>query len=723
MKELKLLKGLLKKRTKLTLSTLVIFLITGSIGYSIEITENFINEGSIVEIDGNGVNISSVGINIINSGIISGESITSTSSTFSGNGVYSRSSIGTITNSGIISGESTSSTSSTFSGNGVSTRSSIGTITNSGIIGGKSTSPSPSSGNGVYSNSSIEIITNSGIISGGSDISSSGNGVYSSSSIGTITNSGIISGGWSNTGTVFLGNGVDSNSVDIINSGIISGESISSNYYSGNGVYNNTNISLGDITNSGIISGESTSSTFSGNGVSTRSSIGTITNSGIIKGSNKSIQGNYISLTNNGILAGKQIHDISGVYTNNGIEILIDSTGNITNIENGLEGEVTFEDGTIKNIINGNIDGNDSFTLANDGSKFENNIINGAGIDKGALIVNPNSEIAISNSIVNGYSTAIYLESDSKITSTDTIFNGGGLKNDIAVIKGDDGDNSLNILGNSIINGAVDLGNGTDTLAIANTVQINGNLDGGAGNQDTLNLGEVQTAKAIDSPNLNLLHDITGFESINTNGNITLFETVNLTGAENINLESGNLVLRVDPTVTTDGKVIGHALYGNNGILTSSGGNLVIGLNGLGEGAIISMGGTTITLETNDSWWKDTDHIKTNSLVLDGKLSADGKDINITVLESIPLGPSTPVPPINPEPPIDPPAVVDSLLYEKLNKVYQSIVSAEEIGNLANTTLLEDKTYNDSLGGLLTILDQIYANNPYAYSLKSSRDS
>ena len=338
----------------------------------------------------------------------------------------------------------------------------------------------------------------------------------------------------------------------------------------------------------------------------------------------------------------------------------------------------------------------------------------------------------------------MYLEDNAQLTATNTIFNGGGLKNDIAIIKGSIGDNVASILGTSIINGAIDLGDGNDTLSIANTIQINGELDGGSGN-DILNLGEASITKATQ--NLNILHDITGFENINTNGNITLFETTKVTGANNINLENGDLILRVDPTITSNGKVTGHALYRNNGMLTSNGGNLVIGLNGLGEGAIISMGGTTITPDTNDNWWKDTDHIKTNSLVLDGKLSADGKDINITVLESIPLAPSIPIPPIDPQPPINPPVdppakpeppinppvdspvnpqppiTIDSLLYEKLNKIYQSIVSAEEIGKLANTTLLEDKTYTESLGGLLTILDQMYANNPYTYTVKSSRDS
>lgn len=182
-------------------------------------------------------------------------------------------------------------------------------------------------------------------------------------------------------------------------------------------------------------------------------------------------------------------------------------------------------------------------------------------------------------------------------------------------------------------------------------------------------------------------------------------------------------MLRVDPTVTVDGKVTGHALFGNNGTLTSNGGNLVLGLNGIGEDAVISMGDTTIIPNQNndnDFWWKEGNFITTNSSVLDGKLLSNG-DIKISIFESIPLEPSIPTPPV--EPPVEPPIVVDSFLYEKLNKVYQSIVTAGEIGNLANTTLLEDKTYNESIGGLLTILDQIYANNPYSYTLKSSRDS
>lgn len=544
---------------------------------------------------------------------------------------------------------------------------------------------------------------------------------------------------------------------------------------------------------------------FSGNGLASENVINELINNGIIKGSGSAVAAKAINeIKNFGILAGREIfstgkeiisndttkenyqidfengnvRDLTtitptleinkGIYIKLSSEFSIDSsskTGNVAidkngnpkieSIFNGVGGEVVLEDGTKKVIINGQrYDENnhttdqanlakDSYIIAN-GSNYENNIINGAGINKGALVVKAGT--SINDSIVNGYNTAIYLENLSQLTATNTIFNGGGLKNDVAVIKGSMGDNVASISGASIINGAVNLQDGNDTLSIANTVQINGELDGGTGN-DILNLGETSITKV--TPNLNILHDIKGFENVNTNGNITLFETTKITGADKINLESGNLVLRVDPTITAHGKVTGHALYENNGTLTSNGGNLIVGLNGLGEGTIISMGGTTITPDTDDSWWKDTDHIKTNSLVLDGKLSADGKDIYITVLESIPLEPSNPVPPTDPQPPINPPIepeppvnppispeppvnppispespiVIDSLLYEKLNKIYQSIVAAGEIGNLANTTLLENKTYNESLGGLLTILDQMYANNPYAYTVKSSRDS
>lgn len=786
-----MLKRVLKKRKRFTLQILVAFLIIGKIGYGeenikneiivnngVKITQeeiNIDNKGTIFSIGEEGVGISKrsssyspIIESIKNSGIVSGTS--TGNSKYSGNGILvelynytGETKLGTTVNSGIISGVSTGN--SNESGNGIYVgaslanplTSTIGDIKNDGIISGVSTGNSSDSGNGIISrfgSSNIGDIYNNGIISGISAQSSvfSGRGIYSKAfsnsnsvaKIGNILNYGVIFGNRNaieadaQNGSDYIGK--------IINKGLIVG-GLGDDNNSASAGYAILADNLDDIQNDGIISGENV-------GIAGVRNINKILNNGIIKGKRLiSTSVSNIPLTNNGILAGENLYINAPYILSSGIIIRYNSNGNITDIVNGTGGEITLEDGNKKVVINSqrydengyetsnDSDAKDSYVSAN-GTNYENNIINGAGINKGALVVQAGT--SISESIVNGYNTAVYLEDNAQLTATNTIFNGGGLKNDIAIIKGSIGDNVASILGTSIINGAIDLGDGNDTLSIANTVQINGELDGGSGN-DILNLGEASITKATQ--NLNILHDITGFENINTNGNITLFETTKVTGANNINLESGNVILRVDPTVTVDGKVTGHALYGNNGMLTSNGGNLVIGLNGLGEGAIISMGGTTITPDTNDNWWKDTDHIKTNSLVLDGKLSEDGKDINITVLESIPLAPSIPIPPIDPQPPINPPVdppakpepplnppvdppvnpqppiTIDSLLYEKLNKIYQSIVSAGEIGNLANTTLLEDKTYTESLGGLLTILDQMYANNPYTYTVKSSRDS
>ena len=701
-----------KKSEQIKIGSLItaLFIVSTSMGYGIEITEDLINNGIIHEEGKDGVAPTASNIKIKNNGIIS--SITDSIYAYSGSGIQGK--VDTqIINTGVISGIGKGGPNAHYSGNGVQTSASI---INSGIITGISTSGSQNSGNGIINNTS-SVLINKGAITG------------------TILNGGA------NSGNGFYGNS------SVTNSGIILGESNNGNYTGNGAIFKND----GEVANSGIISGFSTSSfSDSGNGISSvryQGGLDNAINSGIIKGSNQAIKGDYTSLKNFGILAGKTIVDSGNTFTNNGITVTLntDNSGKITQIFNGAGGEVILTDTSIKTILNGTEIGTvagtnttitvppgkttaDSYLLASNLLKEGNNlIINGGGVDKGALVVNQNT--TLKGSIVNGYNTALYMESGT-VTATDTIFNGGGLKNDVAVIRGNEGNNEIFLLGNSIINGSVALGNGDDTLLLTNTTQINGALNGGTGDEvegDTLGLGQKIVGKTTS--NLNVLHNISGFENINTNSDVTVFETITVTDAVNITLESGNLTLRVDPTKTIveDGetKVIGHALYGNTGNLSSTGGNLVIGLNGLGADTIVSMGGTKISSETNNSWWKDTDHIKTNSLVLDGKLSADGSDINITLKENIPLDPSTPVIPLiplDPSIPVDPP-VIDGVLYEKLNQVYKSIASSGEIGTLAKTTLLDDKTYNESLGGLLTALDQIYANNPYAYTLKSSRDS
>ncbi|MGL4935585.1 MAG: autotransporter domain-containing protein [Cetobacterium sp.] len=695
-----------------------------------------------------------------NIGIIKGEGTQEFLNSNFGNGVYiSLDSVSSIKNSGLISGKAIYPEVNPLKANagyGMHLAATIGSFENTGVISGYQEHASNLGGLGVDARG-IEDFKNTGVISGTTGTGEAADKKSNGYAIGLdtgllkkdnfIENSGIIAGRQSNSVTSgHAGYGIMNNlgekKRNIKNSGIILGYEEAETFFSGannsmggSGVVATYQTGTGkiDIYNTGIISGYNSIGGkrplyYNPGGIALLPADlnSNIVNNGVVKSNISAISiaayKGTSKITNNGIFAGKNIIDIHDEYSdldnvvnNNGIFIYLNDDESIKMIENGKGGEVVLEDGTTKMVINGVIDGSDSFIVAKNGENYKNNIINAAGIEKGALIIEGDS--SMDDSIVNAHNTAIYLENGSNLKATNTIINGGGLKGEIAVIKGDSGANEISILGESIINGSVDLGSGDDILAIGNSVQINGNLDGGIGN-DKLNLGAAE-----DNNRLTLFHEINGFENITMNNNITLFETAKVTGAENIVIESGELVLRVDPTISIDGKVTGHALYENEGILSSTGGKLVIGLNGIGAGATVSMGGTTITSDTNDSWWKDSDYIKTNSLVLDGKLSEDGKDIYITVLESIPLEPSIPIPPIDPEPPIDPPIVLDSLIYEKLNQVYQSIVSAGEIGALANTTLLEDKTYNESLGGLLTILDQVYSNNPYSYTLKSSRDS
>lgn len=691
------------------------------------------------------------------------------------NGIVGNSTINDITNTGVISGFfinfNNSGSSSGSSGNAIisvsaqKSISNIGNINNQGIIRGYSSirgdvtgdTGNEFTGSGILSNgdsgSNVGNINNNGVISGFSTTVSSSevnlvnadarqNGITSYSSYGS-NNKGSVIGDISNKGII-------SSSAFSDDDGVIIRET-------GNGIYSYAQAGdsfIGDINNNGVISGfSSIHESGSGNGIYNSSqdneaTIGTVTNNGIIKGSQNAIYSKSINSPtyNYGILAGQTTikTDETTTYINNynnyGTEVIIGTDGNIQQVNTG-----TLQSGATNDYIvfNGSTDGN----ISND-KRYNNNtyispintyifsselvdenkdkiIINGVGTNNtGALIVN--ESISLSNSIINGYETALYVQNDKSFTGTDVIFNGGGLKNDIAVIKGDGGANTLNISGNSIINGAVDLGAGNDTLTLDNSVQINGTLTGGTGD-DTLNLGLKNSTSS-----LSIYQDISDFESVNTNGNITVYETADIIGA-NVNIQSGNLTLRIDPTLKDDdGFITGHAFYqeaiaaldsldkvaSSSPTITSTGGYLVLGLNGLGESSTINMGGYTLIPDIDDKWWKPSDYLTTDSLVLDAKLKDDG-NILVTVKESIPLEP--PIDPEDPEPPVNP--SIDPELYAELNKVYQSIVNTGEIGVLANTTLLEGKTYEEALEALLSILDQIHANNPYAYTLKSSRDS
>ena len=158
----KQLKGYLKRRYKINLSLLVVFLITGQLGYSLDIYEDWINNGTLNET----INIMLPKVNITNNGIINSDS---NNLEYSKNAILSvcnnynsnHSSIGNIFNNGVLRGYSNHSD-SFISGNGILSKSSnsnysdgssnIGNIFNNGTINGYSNySDSHVSGNGILS--------------------------------------------------------------------------------------------------------------------------------------------------------------------------------------------------------------------------------------------------------------------------------------------------------------------------------------------------------------------------------------------------------------------------------------------------------------------------------------------------------------------------------------------------------------------------------------------
>ena len=759
-----------------------------------------VTEADIV-FNGSGVIITSTSnlenlIDITNSGIISGNaSIVGTNISVNGNGVIITSTSNLenlidITNSGIISGnasitENASITGNTsiigtnisVNGNGVVATGNLENlidITNSGIISGNASITEDASitgnasiigtnisgnGNGVVITSNLESlinITNSGIISGnasiiGTDINSNGNGVIITINLESLTNTGVISGG------IIYPLLEEGNSIHILD---MSGNGIVREYISNN------------IVNNGIIKGSTSA-------IAAQSISGAVINNGILAG--REIFSNSYEIhmfeTTNSILQEINLNTITPTTEiNNGIyvklesetserndgnatgNVKVDSSGNpiIEEIEIGTGGKVTLEDGSEKIIINGSTTGEktisetilnkesddkmDIYLSSSNLDTTSNVIINGTGIEKGALVVD--SETTLTDSIVNGYNTGIYLE-QGKFTVINTTINGGGLKNDVAVLKGDENGNIVEILGTSVINGKVELGAGEDSLTIGNSVQINGDLDGGIG-EDTLKLGDKELAKT--ESNLNIYHNINDFENIVFEGDTTLYETSSITGTTNIEIKSGTQVnLRVDSSVQdSDGTYKTHALFnftsdqliikGDKDKITEEDFNednnfvveeneseegydkvsiLNLVTNGLGREAIIDLGNVKI---------EDTVWVKTDSIINQATKNETEDGTTITIEAEKDLFS------INKE-------FAEEKYYLELNEIYKGIHSSNDdnfnVLNSIITGTLTDANKGDyttitdkqQMATLLAYLKQIYTETPYSFSAEASRKS
>lgn len=403
---------------------------------------------------------------------------------------------------------------------------------------------------------------------------------------------------------------------------------------------------------------------------------------------------NIDNIVNNGLLIGDSSKFIEKNYINNGIMFSYDGTNNNYKIQgykntgaDGIKvGDKTIVNATLnKGTDNSIATGSNSIALTENKS---NMIYNGI-----TDTLKVNEDRTLTNSIVNGYTSAIVFDENGGSLTLDNSIINGGLDEASATIKGSDSSNNLALTNGTIINGNIDLGAGDDKLSIDNTVQLNGDLLGGTGIDNLIfNPKGVSTFGGEDDNNINIFNKVEGFENINVATDVTLFESAEVTGAKNIAIQKdGNLILRID---STNGN--SHALSRNDGTISSNGGKLLLALNGVGEGETISFGTTSLdeSMKGNEKGFKEAT-IDTTSL-LHNIEKIDDKTVKVSTEENIPY--------------------VSDVNYNELNTVYQSIRSVDGVGEF-NVT--DDK----ALVEFTNYLHDIYAGNPYSFSSELSRKS
>ena len=639
-----------------------------------------------------------------------------------------------------------------------------GDIINTGILNSKVIGPSKSYGVYLSSSSEAENIINTGVVTVRSFDTTYGICLVSSKAEG-ITNSGIIS---TTNDSYVSAYGIeirDSSVVEYIeNTGLI--------YSAESGMYLASS-SVGDIINTGVIYGDDSR----GIGQYSGSTISHITNTGVIYGKSyvvDNVSGTITNFNNYGILAsgnssGSVVDGLtivahndsggedkiknyglafadtgSGVYknydnssSNFGViysdENIAGVQYDIINIRVDVDGSTNeIKDWKSLGIKDGKLYSDAGDTTGGEISSFSSNkqyILN--GIEDTLKVIGANEGNRLNNSIINAYKTAVKFDdaAEGKLTLSGTTVNGGadgsdvvvgGSNSDTLILEdasiingninmGDEVDN-LSLNSGVIVNGTVKMGDGNDVLNIVSGGRINGTLDGGDGIDDILNFASPAARDAANG-GINIHHNISGFEKMNINTNVTLFEKtikddgtledLAITGAENITIgENGVLTLRIDSVNSNK-----HALStGNTGTIKSeNGGKLLLALNGAGNKSKISFGNLKLdsSLVTGyEGEYQEDVTFGTTSVLHSVKRTGGINEVEVAAKKDLPPKASG----------------SDELFYEKLNKIYHSILSVDELGNF-------NVDNDEKLSTFLGYLNDIYAGNPYSYSSELSRKS
>ena len=567
------------------------------------------------------------------------------------------------------------------------------------------------------------------------------------------------------------------NSFYITNSGLISGATTGSG--NGYGIYNksdtlwNSYAEIEAIVNTGVIYGETTA-------IKNLESLATITsidNYGILATEGNSSIDNTTggTITNTPTNYGLYIEDTTGIVTvdpskvnASPIDIVVSYSNDDDYVTNEIKRNMTIKNADLEGA-SGSATATKSITFSG-AENYNNHIVNGK--DK-TITASGSGEIL--GSIINAYGTAVAFDgTDSQLTLSGTIVNGGSdeTNNSITgstngdtlilqsgdityvgsgspasqntVINGNidmaDGIDTITVDTGAIINGTVKMGAGDDVLNIVSGGKINGTLDGGTGN-DTLNFNP-ETTRTLGNSEINIQHNISDFETININTNVTLFEKtieddgsiekLSISEVNEINISAGSVLnLRID-TTETNGRYEGHALFGNtaltingdagslgegesiteseNGIYNVGVLNLVT--NGLGKNSIIAMDGITL----DEDLFTKTNSILDKAVVLKtDEGSGKAGDIRVEADKDIFREVKT-----------------SSQKYEKLNDIYNGVISSTDDNFIAlkNIITINNKTEDytsvtdsEQLAKLLDYLGDIYTGSPYSYSSELSRRS
>ena len=648
------------------------------------------------------------------------------------------SSIGSIENIGTISG-------GTWGINNASSlgTSSIGSIENIGTIYG-GTYGIDNTSLGIKGKGSIESLLNIGSISGRFYGILNSSTKESTSSIGIIENLGNIG---SLVGSYGIYNcssnrGLNSSIEIIKNTGIISGTGIGSGFGILNYTYNSGTSTIKSLINSGVIYGSINAVKNEGGTINNAYNYGVLVTDGtsvvenVSSGAVNSIEKYGLAFTVEG---GKYILDPT--YSGGFGKAYID-----TKVVIGYEkenGEFDFNNPTkdIYTIINAkakddvkepsnSVSRTESLTLKNgkltyydsdeiSGGKYKEENIDSTkkyilnGIENTLEVIGSGNEL--NNLIINAYKKAVVMnENRSTLTLNDTVVN--GVSSTVSI--GGNG-NTLTVKGNSLINTregetAITITGKNNVVTLEGNAVVNGAITSNEGNNNILALN------GTGKYGMNMFHDISGFENMSIDKNVTFFENAKVTGTEIVTVEeTGVLSLRLkkkEEKTKTYGDSSSsiptaiHAFSGTSGTTIKGNspdeaGTLNFITNGIGREINVDM--TNITLENMK--------IKASSIIdsaeiRDGYIHLGaGSDLNGIVN-----------PRIN--------------KYNSLNKVYKSIYNStgENIDGLRDilsmTFLGKNYDYTngadeEQLRNLMSYLNSFYTETPYSFSSELSRRS